>query len=41
MTIALIIAGLILLNGIYVAAEFAIIACSKTKLTVMADQGSQ
>ena len=39
MTIALFITGLILLNGIYVAAEFAIIACSKTKLTVMADQG--
>jgi magnesium and cobalt exporter, CNNM family len=41
LTMSALIAGLIVINGIYVAAEFAIIACSKTKLTMMADEGSQ
>lgn len=40
MTIVALICVLIVLNGIYVAGEFAIIACSKIKLTQMADEGS-
>lgn len=41
LTMVALITGLIVVNGIFVAAEFAIIACSKTKLTVMADEGNQ
>ncbi|HRI57921.1 MAG TPA: CNNM domain-containing protein, partial [Anaerolineae bacterium] len=36
----LIITGLILLNGLFVAAEFAIVAAPRTRLTQAAERGS-
>ncbi|MBT7819819.1 MAG: DUF21 domain-containing protein, partial [Chloroflexi bacterium] len=37
----LIIAILVLLNGLFVAAEFAIVAAPKTRITQLADRGSK